>query len=69
MHTTKLKLVAELSTDAKSRAEAAQALATAKIDESVFRRQAMVVVLALILTGIVFLVLLKRQFDRELEHR
>ena len=69
VHTTKLKLVAELSTDAKSRAEAAQELATAKIDESVFRRQAMVIVLALILAGIVFLWLLKRQFDRELEHR
>ena len=69
VHTTKLTLVAELSTDATTRSEAARALATAKIDESVFRREAMVVVLALILLSVLFLVLLKRHYDRELEGR
>ena len=69
VHTTKLTLVAELSTDAKTKSEAAQALATAKIDESLFRREAMVVVLGLILLSVLFLVLLKRHYDRELEHR
>lgn len=67
VHTTKLKLVADLSADAKTKSDAAQALATAKVDESVFRREAMVVVLALILVSVLFLILLKRQLDRELE--
>ena len=43
VHTTKLKQVADLSADAKTKAEAAEALATAKVDESIFRREAMVV--------------------------
>ena len=67
VHTTKLTKVAGLSADAKVKAEAAKALATSKIDESVFRRGAMVIVLAFILAGIVFLVLTKRRLDRELE--
>ncbi len=69
VHTTKLKLVAELSADAKTKAEAAQALATAKVDESTFRREAMVVVVALIMASVLFLGLIKRQLDRELERR
>jgi hypothetical protein len=67
VHTTKLKLVAELSTDAKTKAEAAMAMATAKVDESVFRRQAMIIVLAFIFLSVLFLVLLKRRLDRELD--
>jgi hypothetical protein len=69
VHTTKLPLIAELSSDAKAKAEAAQAMATAKVDESIFRREAMVVVLAFIAVSILFLVLLKRRYDRELERR
>ena len=69
VHTTKLKLVADLSADAKTKSDAAKALATAKVDESIFRREAMVVVLALILVSVLFLMLLKRQLDRELEAR
>jgi hypothetical protein len=67
VHTTKLSLVAQLSGDAKKKADDAQALAIAKVDESSFRREAMVVVLALILIGVLFLSLIKRQLDRELE--
>jgi predicted CXXCH cytochrome family protein len=66
VHTTKLTTVARLSTDAKNQAEEAQVMATAKVDESVFRRQAMVVVLAAIGLCIVFLLLLKRRADRNL---
>ena len=67
VHTTKLIQVAELSTDAKTKAEAAMALATAKVDESVFRRQAMIIVLVFILLGVAFLFITKRRLDRELE--
>jgi len=68
VHTTQLSLVAQLSSDAKAKAGDAQALAVAKVDESSFRREAMVVVLALILVSVLFLWLIKRQLDRELEH-
>ena len=44
-----------------------KALATAKIDETNFRRAAMVIVLALILLGVAYLWLTKRRLDRELE--
>jgi hypothetical protein len=66
VHTTKLTTVAQLSADARKQAEEAQAMATAKVDESIFRRQAMVVVLAIIAACVLFLVLLKRQADRSL---
>jgi hypothetical protein len=68
VHTTKLATVAQLSGDAKGKADAAKALATSKVDESTFRREAMVAVLALITVCIVFLVALKRRLDRDLEH-
>jgi hypothetical protein len=67
VHTTKLKLVADLSADARKKAEDALGLATAKVDESVFRREAMVVVLGFIVISVVFLVAVKRQLDRDLD--
>lgn len=67
VHTTKLTEVARLAGDARAKADVAAELATAKIDQSVFRRQAMVIVLALIVAGVVFLALTKRRLDRELE--
>ena len=67
VHTTKLATVAQLSDDATAKAQQALALATSKIDESNFRRQAMVVVLALIALCIVTLVLVKRHLDWDLE--
>jgi hypothetical protein len=60
-------VVAQLSGDAKTKADSAMALATAKVDESTFRREAMVIVLALITACIAFLVVIKRRLDRELE--
>jgi hypothetical protein len=69
VHTTKLTIIAQLSGDAKAKAEAAEALATAKVDESVFRREAMVVVLGLIGVSVLVLVSIKRRLDRELEAR
>ncbi len=67
VHTTSLTKIAALSTDAKTKSEAAMALATAKVDENVFRRQAMIIVLAFILLSVAFLVITKRRLDRELE--
>jgi hypothetical protein len=67
VHTTKLATVAQLSSDAKAKADSAMTLASAKVDESNFRREAMVIVLALITVCIVFLVVIKRRLDRELE--
>ncbi len=67
VHTTKLTQVADLAGDAKAKAAEASDLATAKIDQSVFRRQAMIIVLVLIVAGVVFLALTKRRLDRELE--
>ena len=67
VHTTKLTVVAQLSADAKSKAEDAQRLAQAKVDESVFRREAMVIVVAFIFMTVMFLVLTKRRLDKELE--
>ena len=67
VHTTKLTSIAELSADAVTKSEEARALATAKIDETDFRRSAMVVVLGFILLGVAWLWLTKRRLDRELE--
>jgi hypothetical protein len=67
VHTTRLKTIADLSADARVKADEARAMAQAQVDESSFRRQAMVVVLGLIAVCIVFLVILKRRYDRELE--
>ncbi len=67
VHTTKLATISQLATDAIAKAREAQARAEAKIEQSNFRREAMTVVLALIGVCVVFLVLLKRQLDREAE--
>lgn len=67
VHTTKLKSIAELSADAKEKAAAAEAIAVAQVDESQFRRQAMVVIVGVIALCVVFLALLKRRLDRQLE--
>ncbi len=67
VHTTKLTTIAELSTDAVAKSAEAKALATAKIDETDFRRAAMVIVLGLIMLGVAWLWLTKRRLDRELE--
>jgi hypothetical protein len=64
VHTTKLTAVTVHTDQAIAKAESVSALAQDKIDESVFRRQAMVVVIALILINVVILYVFKRQIDR-----
>jgi hypothetical protein len=67
VHTTKLKQISELSADARAKAEEALGMAKAQVDESWFRRQAMFIVLGFIVVSVVFLVVLKRRLDRDLE--
>jgi hypothetical protein len=67
VHTTKLSAVAALTDVAVAKAAEAQQFADAKLQESVFRRQAMVVVLGLILVNILALFLLRRRIDHDHE--
>jgi hypothetical protein len=64
VHTTKLTVVAELADAAASTAASAQKFADARIGESTFRRQAMVVVVALIFVNVVLLHLMRRRIER-----
>jgi hypothetical protein len=63
VHTTKLTDVASLADSAEAKAGSAQALADEKLAASLFRRAAMVVVLALILVNVGALVLIRRRLD------
>jgi hypothetical protein len=65
VHTTKLTSVATLADAAGATAAEAQAFADARLQESVFRRQAMVVVVAIILFNVVLFYLLKRRIERD----
>jgi hypothetical protein len=67
VHTTKLSAVAALTDVAAAKAAEAQAFADTKLQESIFRRQAMVVVLGLILVNILALFLLRRRIDHDHE--
>ena len=64
VHTTKLTLVSESTDDAKAKAAKAEAIAQAKLDESIFRREAMVIVVGIILLIVVALLLVKRSIER-----
>jgi hypothetical protein len=68
VHTTKLTVVAGLAGQTADKAAHADEIAAAKINESVFRREAMVVVVGLILLNVVVLGSIKRRLDRYL-HR
>ena len=67
VHTTKLSAVAALTDEASAKAGEAQQFADAKLQESLFRRQAMVVVLGIILINIVALYIIRRRINEELE--
>jgi len=64
VHTTKLTLISETAGEATTKAESASDLAQAKLDESVFRRSAMVIVVALIVLNVVALYAVKRYLER-----
>ena len=65
VHTTELTQVAPPAAEAKAKAESAAAMAQSKLDETVFRREAMVVVVGLLLLNMLALVLVKRSLDRD----
>jgi hypothetical protein len=66
-HTLNISTVQERTEDARSIADEVKTSADAAVAESIFRRQAMVVAVAVIGLIIVALVLLKRELDRQLE--
>jgi nitrate/TMAO reductase-like tetraheme cytochrome c subunit len=63
VHTTKLTEVATLADAATAKADGARKFAESRLAESLFRREAMVVVLALIMVTVLALVLIRRQLD------
>ncbi len=64
VHTTKLTVIAQTAGDAQKKAGDAQAIAQARLDESFFRREAMIVVVALIVANVAALWLMRRRLDR-----
>ena len=64
VHTTKLTEVTVHTDEASTKAASAEALAQAKLDESLFRREAMVIVVAIILVNVAVLLAIKRRIDR-----
>jgi hypothetical protein len=66
VHTTKLTTVAGFTDQAVSKAGSAETLANAKLDESVFRREAMLVIILLIAINVIALYFIKRRLDRAL---
>jgi hypothetical protein len=66
VHTTKLTKVSGLTDAADAKSSAAEALALAKLDENLFRRGAMVVIIVLIGINVLALYLVKRRLDRAL---
>jgi hypothetical protein len=68
VHTTKLTTVIGHTDEATTKAQGAEALAQAKLDESLFRREAMIVVVVLILANVLVLYAIKRRIDRAWHH-
>lgn len=64
VHTTKLGLIAPIASDAVAKASAAQQVAEGKLEESMFRREAMVAVVAIIMLNVGVLYALKRSVAR-----
>ena len=69
VHTTNLATIDSFSQAAVGKANEAKAVAVAKIDESTFRREAMVAVIGFIVLNVAGLFILKRRLDRELPER
>jgi hypothetical protein len=67
VHTTKLTAVAELADKAVTSASQARQFAEGRLAESLFRREAMVVILAIIVINVFALILLRRRLDHSYE--
>jgi hypothetical protein len=66
VHTTKLTLVAGYARDTEDKAAVANGIAQDKINESTSRREAMVVVIGLILANVLAFYVIKRRLDKDL---
>ncbi|MFQ5616558.1 MAG: cytochrome c3 family protein, partial [Anaerolineales bacterium] len=67
LHTTKLPVVSGLSDESQTFSTEALAMAKVRLSENLFRRQAMVVAVIIILLNMAFFYLLKRRYDRQLD--
>jgi hypothetical protein len=67
VHTTKLTIVASHADEAIAHATEARLVAESRLDESTFRRQAMIAVLVIIAVNIVVLYFVKRRIHHQLE--
>jgi hypothetical protein len=67
VHTTKLTTVADLADQAETSAAQARAFAEGRLAESLFRREAMVVILALLVINVYALILIRRRLDHSYE--
>lgn len=63
VHTTRLTDVAALTDEAVAKADEARSFADARLGESLFRRQAMIVILAIILVNVLALWLVRRRLS------
>lgn len=63
VHTTRLTDVAVLADETVAKAEEARSFADARLADSLFRRQAMIVILGIILINVVALVLIRRRLS------
>jgi hypothetical protein len=63
VHTTRLTDVAVLADEAVAKAEEARSFADARLAESLFRREAMIVILGIILINVAVLVLVRRRLS------
>ena len=66
VHTTRLTDVAVLADEAVVKAEEARSFADARLAESLFRREAMIVILAIILVNVAVLLLVRRRLSHAL---
>jgi hypothetical protein len=67
VHTTKLTSVASLADQAVASADEARQFAEGRLAESLFRREAMVVILAIIVINVFALILIRRRLDHSYE--
>jgi hypothetical protein len=67
VHTTKLTTVADLADKAVAAADQAKSFADSRLSESLFRREAMVVILGLIVINVYALVLIRRRLSHVYE--
>jgi hypothetical protein len=64
VHTTKLTIISATAAEAKAKADSAAGIAQGRLDENLLRREAMIVVLVLIVMNVMALLLVRRRVER-----